>query len=232
MRGAPRDNLTPRPPLPCGRGGGRKDATGARVAFDERQWFETTISVSGARTPSCPPLAAFGEQRERFPTADALQRYAGLAPVTPSSSGPAGPFPGVSGRRPTVTARGPAKPLTTPPSALSPSSGSACCSAAGWIVFPTMNLSASPHSRSEGRRCSSPPPRRLADFHSSPPQGVSWAALSENWPTVDTTPARSWSCFTHRRSERGSSPPAALSRRIRCGSGRRPREAAPGVSER
>jgi transposase len=30
-------------------------------------------------------LAAFGEQRERFPTADALQRYAGLAPVTERS---------------------------------------------------------------------------------------------------------------------------------------------------
>lgn len=30
-------------------------------------------------------LAAFGEQRERFPTAEALQRYAGVAPVTERS---------------------------------------------------------------------------------------------------------------------------------------------------
>jgi transposase len=71
-----------------------------RVTLDAIEAFDQAIAQRAQRHPDCPLLqalpgagpvfasrllVAFGEQRERYPSAAALQKYAGIAPVTERS---------------------------------------------------------------------------------------------------------------------------------------------------
>ena len=141
-------------------------------------------------------LAAFGEIRERFTDAGALQRYAGVAPVLERS----GQKNWVHWRyassrfvRQTFVewaassiaksswaekfyrlhrSKGASRNATLRALA---SSGSAFCSAAGSTGSPTMRPSTSRRCRRGTRRCSRSPRRAQIDVTPRRPQGVGWA---------------------------------------------------------
>jgi transposase len=119
-------------------------------------------------------LAAFGEQRDRFPTAYALQCFAGVAPVTERSGKKnwvhwryscnvftrqsfvewrLRASPSRSGPGPSTSAPGRGARPVTPPSAPWLSSGSASCSGAGKTAARTTSRATSPPCRTGSRPC-------------------------------------------------------------------------------
>jgi len=125
--------------------------------------YKLFASLPGAGPALAPRLlVAFGEHRERFPSAAAFQQYAGVAPVTessgtsagcigairarrfcarPSSNGLARQSQGHSGRRPSTRPIEAAEARTSRRCELSHLGGFASSIDAGWIDYLTMNPS-------------------------------------------------------------------------------------------
>jgi transposase len=130
------------------------------AALEDAPLFQALPGAGAQLAPRL--LVAFGEDRSRYATADALCQYAGIAPVTERSvtspgcigasvarssfaralsNGPTRPYAFLSGRGPFTGCNANEEKRIRWPSGRWPSSGFGSCGVAGKIALPTMKRS-------------------------------------------------------------------------------------------